>query len=149
MVTATLNKLRNHFIKQSDAYLESPAETVRVDTNHLCLKKGPEGQQVLFCINNKSSVGDNYQLVMEGFQPGERVVEVLECAATTADGVGSFTSFQYDGEPKVYVSESSLKGSGLCPETTEAGPRNAASGLRAVSGLLVAVTAGWIALFLA
>lgn len=103
----------------------------------------------MFCITNKSSSGDNYKITLEGFQPGDRVVEVLRCAATTADGVGSFASFQYDGEPRVYVSQDSLKDSGICTTTVEAKAKEgAASGLVAKGGLAV-VAAAWATLLLA
>jgi alpha-amylase len=120
VLTSTLNKVRNHLIHTSDAYFESAAETVRSDTNHLCLKKGPDGHQVVFCIDNKSSKGDNYQLLLSGFQSGDEVTEVLGCTHTTADGTGSFKSFQFDGEPRVYVSKAALQDSGICLSTVEA-----------------------------
>ncbi|KAK1760241.1 glycoside hydrolase [Echria macrotheca] len=150
-LASTLNKVRNHLIQTSDAYLESGAETVRADTNHLCLKKGPAGHQVVFCINNKSSKGDSYQFLLDGgFQSGDEVIEVLGCTHTTADGTGSFKSFQFDGEPRVYVSRSALQDSGLCPTTIEAKSKESgAVGAGAATGLLAAVVVGWVALFLA
>jgi len=118
--TATLNKLRSHMIKTNKDYLESHAVETLVDQNHLCLKKGPSGGQVVFCISNKSSSGDPYKLNVAGFEPNDAVVEVLGCTTTTADGTGTIVSYQNKGEPKVYTLASSLQGTGLCPTTTVA-----------------------------
>ena len=89
VLTSTLNKVRNNAIKLDTSYLESKAETLRADTNHFCMKKGPYGSQVVFCITNKSSKGDKYQLPMKGFQPSEEVVEVLTCKSSAAASLGA------------------------------------------------------------
>jgi len=149
-LASTLNKLRKHAIKLSSDYIEYPSEAVTVDNNHFCLRKGPTGSQIVFCINNKSSKGDNYKLVVGGFESNDPVVEVLGCTTATANAGGTFTSYQFDGEPRVYVHANMLNGTDLCPTTTEAGPKVGGAGaVGAATGLLMAVTVGWAAMFIA
>ncbi|KAK0649054.1 glycoside hydrolase superfamily [Cercophora newfieldiana] len=150
VLTATLNKLRKHAMKLSAEYTEYPSETVTVDNNHYCLRKGPSGSQIVTCITNKSSSGDSYPLIVGGFEANDEVVEVLGCASTTADAAGTFTSYQFNGEPRVYARADMLQGTDLCPTTTIAGPKvGAASVSGAATGLIMAVTLGWAVLFLA
>ncbi|KAK0611815.1 alpha-amylase-like protein [Immersiella caudata] len=150
VLTSTLNKLRRHAQKLSPEYTEWPSETVVVNMNHYCLRKGPQGSQIVSCITNKSSQGDNFKIVVGGFQANDPVIEVLGCTTTTADAAGSFTSYQFDGEPRVYVHADMLKDTEFCPTTTVAqGKIGAASAKGAATGLLMAVTLGWAALFLA
>lgn len=148
VLTSTLNKVRNNAIKLDSSYLESQAETLRVDTNHLCMKKGPFGSQVVFCITNKSSKGDKYELNMGGFQPSEEVIEVLTCKSSTADGTGTITMYMDKGAPKVYVPTAALKDTGICAKTSEDGPSSAAASLGMTGGLAVIITLAWAALFI-
>lgn len=104
------------------------------------------GGEVVFCINNKSSKGDAYQLNLEGFQPSAAVVEVLGCTETIADGTGAFPAYMWKGEPRAYASKALLEGSGLCPTTVQAKAYDgAAVGLGAQTGLLAAVAFGAMA----
>lgn len=147
VLTSTLNKLRNHAIKLSPDYLESPSEVMLADTNHYCQKKGPSGNQVVFCINNKSSKGDGYQLPVNGFEANDEVVEVLGCTTVTASVDGSITAYMYDGEPRVYTKASTLEGTGLCPERKASGPKQSgAASFGAVTGRLMAVGVAWLLL---
>lgn len=151
VLTSTLNKVRKNAIKLSDDYLESGAQTLQADTNHLCLRKGPSGSQVVFCINNKSSKGDSYELSVGGFDANDQVIEVTGCTTSQADTFGNVTMYMFNGEPRVYVPAAALKDTGLCTSTTAAGPggSNAAPGLSMASSLVMAVFLGWTALFLA
>jgi alpha-amylase len=121
-LTATLNKLRSHAIKQSADFLKLSDPPLFVDVNHFCMKKGPTGSQVVFCINNQASNGPSYELSIGGFTTGEEVVEVLSCTTSTAQGNGNITAYMGAGEPKVYFPSKALAGSGLCPVTQEAKP---------------------------
>lgn len=143
-------KIRSNAIKLSSEYLESPAETVKSDVNHLCLKKGPSGSQVVFCITNKSSGGDVYSFALQGFEPSDEVVEVIGCKTVTADATGAITAYMGHGEPKAYVLASALKDTGLCPETEPDGPKtpNAGSALGVARGMAVAAVMGCLAVFL-
>ncbi|KAK3997731.1 glycoside hydrolase [Cladorrhinum sp. PSN332] len=148
VLTSTLNKVRNNAIKLDSSYIEAPSETLRVDTNHLCMKKGPYGSQVVFCINNKSTTGDKYEINVSGFQATEEVVEVLTCKSGTADGTGTITMYMNKGEPKVYVPAAALKDTGICKETAKDGYSSGAASLGMTGGLAMAITLGWVALFL-
>ncbi|KAK3348615.1 glycoside hydrolase family 13 protein [Lasiosphaeria hispida] len=150
-LTSTLNKVRNNAIKRSADYIDALPDTLWADQNHLCIRKGPYGSQIVFCINNKSSKGDTYSISVGGFEPSDQVVEVLGCTTIQADGAGNVTSYMFGGEPKVYVSSASLKDTGLCPVTTAAGPgkANGAMGMNVAGGLLLAAVIGWATVFLA
>lgn len=150
VLTATLNKLRNHVIKRSSDFVESTSESIFADNNHLCFGKGPSGSKIVTCINNMSSGAGSKDLMLKGFEPDETVIEVVGCTHTTADATGTFNSYNYGGSPRVYVSKSAIEGAGICPETTEAAPiKSSASVKGAASGLLLAAAVGWAALFLA
>ena len=146
-LTATLNKLRNHAIALSPEYLESAAEVVVADTNHFCQRKGPAGKQVVFCINNKSSKGDGYEMPVNGFEANDEVVEVVGCTTVTAGVDGSITAYMYSGEPRVYAKASTLEGTGICPDRKAAGPKQSgAAGFGAATGTLMAVGLAWLLL---
>ncbi|KAJ9136795.1 Alpha-amylase-like protein [Coniochaeta hoffmannii] len=145
-LTSQLNKLRNLAIKQSPEYVSSVADQIFVDVNHLCLAKGKQGNKIVFCINNKSSQGDSYELPVGGFAANEEVVEVLTCTTTTASSAGNVTAFMGAGEPKVFYPAAALNGSGICPTTTVAKP-NAASVAAALSTLgatIVLASMAWL-----
>jgi alpha-amylase len=144
VLTSTLNKLRNNAIKLSSDYISTPAETLHTDVNHLCLRKGPDGTQIVFCVTNKSSSGDSYEMTVGGFQPNQNVVEVLSCKTSTANGVGTLTMYMGKGEPKVYVPAAALKDTGICGTTTADGPVSGAAAVRGTGGaLLAALVVGW------
>ncbi|KAK3377338.1 glycoside hydrolase family 13 protein [Lasiosphaeria ovina] len=149
----TLNKVRNNAIALSKDYVGKTSESLLADTNHLCLTKGPNGSQVVFCVNNWSSTGASYSLNVGGFQASDAVVEVLTCTTMTADGTGTIATFQGAGEPKVYVPAAALNGTGLCPQTTAAKPiegtNKSLASAGAASSVLVAAMAGFAALFFA
>lgn len=140
---ATLNKVRNHMIAQTNtsgtAYVDSQATTLFTNSQHLCQSKGPSGYQVVACIVNHSSSGAAYQLSIGGFAAGDAVVEVLSCGTSTADSTGNVTMFMNAGEPKVYVLQSQVP-TGVCNVTqdaqTAAGKDNAAVGVRSSLSLL-------------
>jgi alpha-amylase len=131
VLTSVLNKLRNNAIK-------------------LSLKKGPSGSQIVFCINNKSSSGDSYQVSVGGFEANDKVVEVLRCKVSTADVSGNVTMYMGKGEPKVYVPQAALKDTGLCTTTEEDAPvaDNGASALGLTGSMLMAAVFGWAAVLL-
>lgn len=144
-----MNKVRNNAIKLSSNYISTPSETLLADVNHLCLKKGPYGSQIVFCINNKSSKGDSYEISVGGFQPDEQVVEVLGCRTSAADAAGNVTMYMGQGEPKVYVPAAALKDTGLCGETTEDGPSSGSAALGVTGSVLVAAMIAWATLLVA
>lgn len=145
MLTSVLNKVRNNAIKLSEDYLSTRSETLWADTNHLCMKKGPYGTQVVFCINNKSSNGDSYEVSVGGFQGNEKVVEVLGCKVNTADAMGNVTMYMGNGEPRVYIPQMALEGTGLCAETEEDAPvsDSGAAALGVTGSMLLAAAIGW------
>jgi alpha-amylase len=150
VLTSTLNKVRNNAIKLSSDYISTPSETLWADVNHLCLKKGPYGSQIVFCINNKSSSGDSYEVSVGGFQANDKVVEVISCKTNTADVSGNVTMYMGKGEPKVYIPESALKGTGLCSETEQDSPVENGAGVMGLTGSVVLAAAfGWAAVLLA
>ncbi|KAK4120522.1 glycoside hydrolase family 13 protein [Parathielavia appendiculata] len=150
-LTSTLNKVRNNAIKRSSDYISSPSKTLWADVNHLCLSKGPYGSQVVFCINNKSSKGDSYQVSVGGFQANDKVVEVLTCKTSTADATGNVTMYMRRGEPKAYVLASVLNGTGICNTTVEDGLEqgNGAGALGATTSMLLAAVIGSVVVLLA
>lgn len=87
----------------------------------MCLRKGPDGAQVVFCITNKGEKGDTYQLSVGGFNPGDQVVEITTCGESTADGTGNVTMYMKAGQPRAVIPFAALDGTKLCPNgTTEA-----------------------------
>ncbi|KAM7187725.1 glycoside hydrolase [Naviculisporaceae sp. PSN 640] len=149
--TANMLKLRKNAMKLSPEYLESYSETIKVDQNHICLKKGPNGSQVVFCVTNKSSSGDAYDIdIAEAFEPNDNVVDVVACKTQTADATGNIKGHMGQGEPKVFVLESSLEGTGLCPQREADAARQQSAGnlLGVASKMGLALAAGWLAVFL-
>ncbi|KAF6840285.1 Alpha-amylase A type-3-like protein 2 [Colletotrichum plurivorum] len=120
-LTSTLLNARNKLQAMDSKFATTPSEQLFVENTHLCLRKGPDGAQVVFCITNKSSKGDQYQLSVGGFNPGDEVVELNTCGTSTADGTGNVTLYMNKGEPMAVVPRAVLDGTKLCPNgTTEA-----------------------------
>lgn len=149
-VTAkTLNKVRNTMISltntSSPSYVDSKAETLFSDTNHLCQVKGPDGYQIVACVNNYSSSGPKYKLSVGGFAAGDAVVEVLSCTTSTADDTGNVTMYMNHGAPKAYVLQSVLNQTGLCNTTQDAATasdqKDAAVGVRSSMAVVISVVA--------
>lgn len=150
VVAKTLNKVRNTMIgltnTSSETYIDSQAQTLFTNVNHLCQVKGPAGYQVVSCVVNQSSSGAKYELSVGGFNAGDAVVEVLGCTTSTADDTGNVTMYMNKGEPKAYILQSNLEATGLCNTTedaaTAASQEDAAAGLRsslaAAAGMAVA-----------
>ncbi|KUI52905.1 Alpha-amylase 2 [Cytospora mali] len=146
-VTAkTLNKVRNTMISLSNSssttYIDSQAQTLFSNTNHLCQVKGPEGYQVVSCVVNYSSTGSSYKLSVGGFSAGDAVVEVLGCTTSTADDSGNVTMYMDKGEPKAYILQSVLNQTGLCNTTQDAATaakKDAAVGVRSSLAIVFGV----------
>ncbi|KAI3398232.1 hypothetical protein diail_9709 [Diaporthe ilicicola] len=144
-----LNKARNTLIgltNTSDTtYVDSKAQTLMTNDNHLCQVKGPEGYQIVSCIVNHSSSGPSYSLSIGGFTAGDQVVELLSCGTGTADETGNVTMYMNRGEPKAYVLQSLLQQMpGVCNTTEDAETASkdgAAVGLK--SSLAVVLTAAF------
>lgn len=124
VLAQTLNKARNAMIgltnTSTTAYVDSKAETLLADTNHLCQAKGPEGYQIVSCVVNYSSSGSSYKLSVGGFTAGDAVVELLGCTTDTADDSGNVTMYMNHGAPKAYVLQSVANQTGLCATTEDA-----------------------------
>lgn len=148
-LTAQLNKLRSLAIKLSPDYVTTTSDQILVDVNHLCLRKGKTGSQIVFCINNQSSKGPSYQLAVGGFSPNDQVTEILSCTTATASDKGNITAFMGAGEPKVFFLSNALNGTGICPTTSVAKPiNNAAPLFTALSSLGAAVVVASMAFLL-
>ncbi|CAN8098403.1 unnamed protein product [Discula destructiva] len=148
LAARTLNKVRNTMIGLTNtsgtAYVDSQAETLFTNEQHLCQSKGPAGFQVVSCIVNHGSEGASYELSIGGFNAGDAVVEVMGCGTDTADSTGNVTMHMNKGEPKVYILQSNLEATGLCNTTTDAATAaasddSAAMGLRSSFSLLAAM----------
>lgn len=135
-LTAQLNGLRNLAINQSSDYVTTLSEQIYTDVNHLVLRKGVDGKQVVFIINNLSSTGPSYNLSVAGFEPNQEVVEILSCTNTTTDGTGNVTAFMGAGEPKVFYPAAALKGTKICPVTTEAKPIPASNSTKSAASVV-------------
>ncbi|KAK1634324.1 alpha amylase [Colletotrichum phormii] len=137
-LTSTLLKTRNALQATNKDFATTASEQLFVENTHLCLRKGPEGAQVVFCVTNKSSKGDSYQLSVGGFNPGDAVVEVTTCGTSTADGTGNVTLYMEKGEPRAVVLASSIDATKICPNgTTAAGQSKSAAGFIGSSMTLV------------
>ncbi|KAK3953249.1 glycoside hydrolase superfamily [Pseudoneurospora amorphoporcata] len=151
VLASTLNKVRKNAIKQSPDYIKKTSDVLIADTNHFCQSKGPAENAVVFCITNKSSQGDSYEMTVGGFRNSDEVVEVISCASSTADGLGQITAYMGAGEPKVWVKKSALEGTDICPKTTVDGPKEnsgvVAKGA-ASAGVLMAAVLGTASLLL-
>ena len=134
-LTAQLNKIRTLAIKLSSDYVTTTADQILVDVNHLCLRKGKDGSQIVFCINNQASTGPSYELSVGGFAANDAVTEILTCTTATAGDGGNITAYMGAGEPKVFFLSNALNGTGICPVTTVAKPIADASGAPFVSAL--------------
>ncbi|KAF9876367.1 alpha amylase [Colletotrichum karsti] len=120
-LTSTLLHARNKLQSMDNKFATTASEQLFVEDTHLCLRKGPDGAQVVFCITNKGEKGDTYQLSVGGFQPNDQVVELTTCGTMTADGTGNITMYMKAGQPRAVVPFAALDEKKLCPNgTTEA-----------------------------
>ncbi|KAK2730045.1 alpha-amylase [Colletotrichum kahawae] len=120
-LTSTLLAARNKLQSLHKSFATTASEQLFVEETHLCLRKGPDGAQVVFCITNKGEKGDTYQLSVGGFNPGDQVVEITTCGESTADGTGNVTMYMKAGQPRAVIPFAALDGTKLCPNgTTEA-----------------------------
>jgi alpha-amylase len=138
MTAAKLNKARNTLIGLTNTtdktYVDSQAQTLMTNDNHLCQVKGPEGFQIVSCIVNHSSSGPSYELSIGGFTAGDQVVDLISCGTSTADDTGNVTMYMNKGQPKAYVLQSLLdKMPGVCNSTKDA--KDASKDASAASGL--------------
>lgn len=143
--------IRKNAMKLSSDYIESYSETILADQNHICLKKGPDGNQVVFCVTNKSSSGDAYDIdITNAFKADDKIIDVVSCKTQTADATGGIKGHMGQGEPKVFVLESSLEGTNLCPTREADAARQNSSGnlLGVASKTGFVLAAGWLAVFL-
>ncbi|KAJ0140834.1 Alpha-amylase A type-3, partial [Colletotrichum tanaceti] len=148
-LTSTLLKTRNQLQSLNNDFATTASEQLFVENTHLCLRKGPEGAQIVFCVTNKGSQGDSYELSVGGFNPGDEVVEVLSCATSTADGTGNVTLFMSKGEPKAVVPLAALDGTEICVNGTKQASADSGAGAlgSSVTLILASVMAVSFALF--
>ncbi|KAL0941728.1 alpha-amylase [Colletotrichum truncatum] len=140
-LTSTLLHARNKLQALDNKFATTGSEQLFVENTHLCVRKGPSGAQVVFCITNKGENGDKYQLSVGGFNPGDEVVEITTCGTSTADGTGNVTLYMNKGEPRAVIPKAALEGTKLCPNGTKGQGKSAASAFGTSLSLLVASVA--------
>ncbi|KZL76246.1 alpha-amylase 1 [Colletotrichum tofieldiae] len=144
-LTSTLLKTRNQLQSMNKDFATTASQQLFVENTHLCLRKGPDGAQVVFCITNKSSKGDTYQLSVGGFNPGDEVVEVLSCSTSTADGTGNVTLYMSKGEPKAVVPLAALDGTQICSNGTKKAGEDSGNAAGVIGSSLTLVLASVMA----
>lgn len=161
-VAAALNKVRNAAIKSSNSsvsiskrqstdgdqesksFVNFKAENLFVDTNHLCMRKGPYDSQIVYCIVNHGSNGATYDLSIGGFLTGDEVVDVLACSSSSVDSSGNVTMHMSKGQPKAYALKSIVEDAGICDSFNNAAGVlgvNLSLGLSVAIGSIMAVLA--------
>ena len=113
---AGVNQVRNHASYKSADYLTYMAYPIYSDSNTIAMRKGFDGNQVIGVFTNRGIGGASYTLTLgnTGFTAGEKVVEMLTCAALTADGSGNLAVPMSGGLPRIYYPANQLTGSGIC-----------------------------------
>lgn len=113
--TATLNKLRNHAIRQDKHYVSKHSSELYLDGSTYVTRKGSGGSQIVSVFSNQGSRGGPYELtVPAAFKPGTEAIDVLSCNRVTADDEGKLTIEMDAGRPKAFFPAKKMGGSGLC-----------------------------------
>jgi alpha-amylase len=155
---ATLIRLRQHVIANSEDYTKQTSTIIYQDYHSFAMRKGKEGSQVITLLTNNGAKSGNYKLDIRrhGYDEGTSMIEVLTCKTLKVDEDGTIVVPMNKGLPKVLVATDMLEGSGLCgtkqttptqnaspsdtsasePDSTETG---AASGLHAIRSFSILV----------
>ncbi|PYH94222.1 putative alpha-amylase [Aspergillus ellipticus CBS 707.79] len=114
-LTSTLNKLRNHAIRNDKNYISNTSQELYVDGSTYATRKGSEGTQIVSVFSNQGARGGPYQLKVAGaYSPGTEVMEMLNCTKLNATDAGDINVDMNAGEPRVFFPVKKLDGSGLC-----------------------------------
>lgn len=96
---AALNRIRNHEVSSSHAYLTSSTLVIYTDDHNIALRKG----QIVSLFSNEGVNATNYNLTLtdHGFGANQSVVEILSCKNLTVSRAGDLRVTVQQGLPQV------------------------------------------------
>jgi len=103
----TLNKVRKQAITKAADYVTYKANIFYSDNNHIAIRKGDAGSQIVALYNNLGSTAAQYTISLNntGYAPNTSIMEVICCTAvkTTQNGLLPATVMQ--GKPVVSATD--------------------------------------------
>jgi len=115
---AKLNQIRTWVAAQDPRHLVYRGFTVYSNSNTIVMRKGHTGYQVISIYSNigsRSTVTLTLPSSQTSFEPGQKLVDVLNCTFFTASSNGSITLILSQGLPRVLYPMTRLSGSSMCP----------------------------------
>ncbi|QSZ34496.1 hypothetical protein DSL72_006090 [Monilinia vaccinii-corymbosi] len=114
---ALINKIRHRAIHMDTGYVKYQANAVYSDAHTIVMRKGQKGKQIVGVFGNWGQ-GRAHNITLTsnqtGFNPGNKVVDVLTCTVLTPGKNGSLPVKISGGEPRVFYPTDMLSGSGIC-----------------------------------
>ncbi|KAL3473155.1 glycoside hydrolase superfamily [Aspergillus californicus] len=116
---ATTNQIRKLAISKDSNYLTAQNIPFYSGPNHIAMRKGSGGSQVLTLLNNFGTSGGSYtfDLYDHGYSSGVTLMELYTCSSVQVNSAGSLPIAMSSGYPRVLVPSSWVSGSGLCGST--------------------------------
>ncbi|OJJ55916.1 hypothetical protein ASPSYDRAFT_92119 [Aspergillus sydowii CBS 593.65] len=116
---AATNKVRKLAIDNDSGYVTSRNTPFYSDSNHIAMRKGSQGSQVITLLSNYGSGGSSYtfDLSNHGYSSGSKLVELYTCSSLQVDSSGNIPVPMSSGLPRTLVPASWVSGSGLCSST--------------------------------
>ncbi|KAL4890814.1 glycoside hydrolase superfamily [Aspergillus ambiguus] len=112
---ATLNRIRKHAARVDPEYLKTQTYPVYKGSSEIGFRKGREGRQVVMLLSTQGSDSGAYTVrMMNGYQPGYIVIDVLTCKKYEINDMGELRLDMDKGEPRVLYPENLMRGSGIC-----------------------------------
>ncbi|KAL4880730.1 glycoside hydrolase superfamily [Aspergillus karnatakaensis] len=121
---ATTNRVRKLAIEKDSSYVTARNTPFYSDANHLAMRKGSGGSQVLTLLNNFGAARAAYtfDLYNHGYSTGANLVELYTCSRLSVGSTGAIPIPMTSGLPRVLVPASWVSGSGLCDDAETPSP---------------------------
>ncbi|KAJ5317172.1 hypothetical protein PENANT_c029G08306 [Penicillium antarcticum] len=113
---AKANAIRNQAIYKSDQYTTYKNYPIYKDDITLAMRKGYSGSQTITILSNLGESGSSYTLSLPdtGFQPGDKLMEIITCTSVTVDSSGKVPVSMTKGQPRILYPASLIQGASLC-----------------------------------
>ncbi|KAL5342772.1 glycoside hydrolase superfamily [Aspergillus crustosus] len=113
---ATTNRIRKVAVSRDGGYLTARNIPFYSDTNHIAMRKGSGGSQVLTLLSNFGASTGSYtfDLYNHGYSSGSQLVELYTCSSLQVQSSGAISIPMTSGLPRVLVPAAWIAGSGLC-----------------------------------
>ncbi|KAL2852075.1 glycoside hydrolase superfamily [Aspergillus pseudoustus] len=117
--TATTNQIRKLAVAKDSNYITARNTPFYSDTNHIAMRKGSGGSQVLTLLTNYgvNTAAYTFDLYNHGYSSGASLIELYTCSSVSVGSNGAIPIPMTSGLPRVLVPSSWVSGSGLCGST--------------------------------